>query len=156
MYARAMDRVARVGLLLCAGACSSPPPRVAAPASAPLAMCATMEHGALYLFKARVPALDDAQRAYDVAAADPDPASAAQHYLACARAYRAVPDDFAELEHVLANTRQCYQAAIIEYYNGQILERVGRAAVTAALADEPRVKAAVEAELADTKECTAE
>ncbi|MBK9035290.1 MAG: hypothetical protein IPL61_29230 [Myxococcales bacterium] len=152
-----MYRVAWVGMFVLAGACSSSaPPPAAAPASEPVLGCAAMGQGALYAFKASSPALDDAQREYDVAAEDTDPASAAQHYLACARAYRAVPDDFAELDHVIANTRICYQAAIVEYYNGQLLERLGRAAVTAALADEPRVKAAVEAELASTKECTAE
>ena len=143
-----------VGLML--GSCASAARGPTAAEPEPTVMCGTLGHGALYAFMASLPALDLAQRAYDDAGAAPDHAAAAQHYLACAAAYRAVPDDFAELDHVLANTQQCYRAAIVEYYNGQILERVGRATVTAALADEPRVKAEMMAELASTKECTAE
>jgi hypothetical protein len=144
-----------VGMIACAT--SKPPPADPSPTF----VCGHLGHGVLFVFQASADAIETAQAEYDTAAAIvDDPARAAQHYLACAAAYRSIPDNFAEIEHVVANTRQCYQAAIIEYYNGQILDSQGRAAVTAALAGETRgdgtLKADVSAELAAQKECGAE
>ncbi len=153
-----------LGSILLFAACGSPakpapaaPAAVAAPADE--IMCGQLGHGALYVFRANDPAIDAAQAAYDAAtAAGDDHARAAQHYLACAAAYRAIPADFAELDHALANARHCYDAAIIAYYNGRLIEREGRAAVTAALAEEPRAALAtdVASALAAQKDCGAE
>jgi hypothetical protein len=148
-----------VGAVLALAACSSS----AAPVKAPPEpyLCAHLGYGALYAFMAHDQATDAtiaaAQAAYD-AGGGVEGAPAARHYLACAAAYRAIPDSFPELEHVLANARVCYDAAIVAYYNTQSLEREGRAAVTAALADEPRpaLRAEVAEALAAQKECTAE
>ncbi len=147
-----------IGAVLALGACSSS----AAPVKAPPEpfLCGQLGHGALYAFRAHDEATDAsiaaAEAAYE-AGGDVEGAPAARHYLACAAAYRAIPDSFPELAHVLANARICYDAAIIAYYNTQALEREGRAAVTAALADEPRpaLRADVAEALAAQHECTA-
>jgi hypothetical protein len=159
-------------MALCAGvtACSSP---ARAPATTEGAGSGSDEQGSIgcaaygrysnYGFKqtgaGQPAAIDDADRETTAAIdAGDDHASAAAHYLACARAYSGVPADFDQLDHVVANTRNCYLNALAEYIEGGLLEREGRAAIKAALATEHRaeIKDDITAQLADAKDCPAD
>jgi hypothetical protein len=80
-------------------------------------------------------------------------AKSAQRFVDCARVYRTVPDNDRDIETAKTNAEYCYANAILAYAAGALLESEGRAVLTKAQTDDPRMRGALEARLSKARDC---
>ncbi|MBA3549061.1 MAG: hypothetical protein H0T76_21465 [Nannocystis sp.] len=162
-------KFAALTCLLALGCAAKPGPAAAPPELAQVDIqCGRYGHGVLMGGRSTrngasdAPAFDAAQAAAerDVEAAElaneaRDDRAAAEHFLACAQRYRAVPDADPLHRTARRNAMTCYRNTRWAYANAGLWASEGKAAFTLAVQEDPRHSAELEQMLATpVTECT--